>query len=67
MGFAAAKLFVEQGARLMVTGRTQKTIEEAQSELGENAIAIYSDASSLSDMKGLNRTLRSTHELKSIE
>jgi len=58
MGFATAKLFIDEGARVMVTGRTQKTIDVAQSELGENAIAIYSDASSLSDIDSLADTVR---------
>lgn len=53
MGLATAKLFVGEGARVMVTGRTPATIEAAQAELGENAIAVYSDATSLSDMDSL--------------
>jgi NAD(P)-dependent dehydrogenase (short-subunit alcohol dehydrogenase family) len=60
IGFATAKLFVEEGARVMVTGRTQKTIEEAQSELGENAIVIHSDATSLPDMDALAEKVKET-------
>ena len=60
IGFATAKLFVEEGARVMVTGRTQKTIEEAQTELGENAIALYSDATSLPDMDALAEKVKET-------
>jgi len=44
MGLATAKLLVEEGAQVMVTGRTPATIEAAQTEFEENAIAIYSDA-----------------------
>ena len=53
MGLATAKLFIDKGAWVIVTGRTPATIEAAQAELGENAIAIYSDATSLSDMDSL--------------
>jgi NAD(P)-dependent dehydrogenase (short-subunit alcohol dehydrogenase family) len=60
IGFATAKLFVKEGARVMVTGRTQKTIEEAQSELGENAIVIHSDATSLPDMDALAEKVKET-------
>jgi len=60
MGFATAKLFVGEGARVIVTGRTPATIEAAQAELGENAIAIYSDATSLSDMDSLAEKVRET-------
>ena len=39
IGLATAKPIVGEGARVMVTGRTAATIESAQAELGENAIA----------------------------
>jgi NAD(P)-dependent dehydrogenase (short-subunit alcohol dehydrogenase family) len=60
MGLATAKLFVAEGARVIVTGRTQATIEAAQAELGENAIAMYSDATSLSDMDSLAEKVKET-------
>ena len=43
---------------MIVTGRTSGTIKAAQAELGENAIAIHSDATSLSDMDFLVETVR---------
>ena len=60
MGLATAKLFVAEGARVIVTGRTPATIEAAQAELGENAIAVYSDATSLSDMDALAEKVKET-------
>lgn len=60
MGLATAKLFVGEGARVIVTGRTPATIEAAQAELGENAIAMYSDATSLSDMDSLAEKVKET-------
>jgi NAD(P)-dependent dehydrogenase (short-subunit alcohol dehydrogenase family) len=60
MGLSTAKLFVGEGARVIVTGRTTATIEAAQAELGENAIVIHSDAASLSDMDSLAEKVRET-------
>jgi len=60
MGLATAKLFLGEGARVMVTGRTPATIEAAQAELGENAIVLHSDATSLSDMDSLAKKVRET-------
>src|SRR5271165_620140 len=60
MGLATAKLFIGEGARVIVTGRTAETIEAAQAELGENAIAMYSDATSLSDMDSLAEKVKET-------
>ena len=60
MGLATAKLFINEGARVIVTGRTPATIEAAQAELGENAIATRSDATSLSDIDSLAEKVRET-------
>ena len=53
IGFATAKLFINEGARVIVTGRAAATIKSAQAELGENAIVVRSDATSFSDMDAL--------------
>ena len=47
LGLATAKLFIEEGARVIVTGRNPATIKAAQAELGNNAIVVPSDATSL--------------------
>ncbi len=60
IGLATAKLFIREGAQVIVTGRTPATIEEAQTELGENAIVIHSDATSFSDMDSLFEQVRET-------
>lgn len=61
IGLATAKHFLAEGARVMVTGRTQATIESAQAELGENAIAVYSDASSLADIDALAEKVKQVY------
>lgn len=44
----------------MVTGRTPATIEAAQAELGDNAVVVKSDATSLPDMDDLAKKVKET-------
>ena len=53
MGLATAKLLLDQGARVLVTGRTKKTLDSAREELGKNAIVMSSDATVLTDIDAL--------------
>jgi NAD(P)-dependent dehydrogenase (short-subunit alcohol dehydrogenase family) len=50
IGLAVAKRFVEEGARVYVTGRRQSELDSAIAVLGENATAIRSDISELDDL-----------------
>jgi NAD(P)-dependent dehydrogenase (short-subunit alcohol dehydrogenase family) len=47
LGLATAQLLVADGARVMITGRTQATLDSAAEWLGGNVIAVRSDAASL--------------------
>jgi NAD(P)-dependent dehydrogenase (short-subunit alcohol dehydrogenase family) len=60
IGLATAKLFISEGARVFVTGRASATIKAAQGELGDNAIVIKSDATSLPDMDALAEKVKET-------
>ena len=60
IGLATARLFINEGARVIVTGRNPETIEAAQAELGENAIVVPSDATSLPDMDALALKVKET-------
>jgi NAD(P)-dependent dehydrogenase (short-subunit alcohol dehydrogenase family) len=60
IGLATAKLFINEGARVIVTGRTAARIKAAQVELGDNAIVIHSDATSLPDMNALAEKVKQT-------
>ncbi len=53
IGLATAKLFIREGARVLVTGRNPKTLDAARVELGEGAIVFPSDAASLTDIDAL--------------
>jgi NAD(P)-dependent dehydrogenase (short-subunit alcohol dehydrogenase family) len=60
LGLATAKLFIEEGARVIVTGRNPATIKAAQADLGDNAIVVPSDATSLPDMDALATKVKET-------
>src|SRR6202166_1935685 len=47
IGFATAKLFVAEGAKVAITGRDQAKLEAAAKELGPNALAIVADATDI--------------------
>lgn len=50
MGFATAKEFIDNGAKVIITGRSQETVDKALSNLGANAIGTISNSGSLSDI-----------------
>ena len=53
IGFATAKLFIQEGARVIITGRNEVRLQNAIAQLGENAIAIKADVKSLSELDTL--------------
>ncbi len=53
MGLATAKMLLDGGARVLVTGRSQAGLESALKELGKGAIVVSSDARSLTDIDAL--------------
>lgn len=65
MGFAMAKLLVDGGARVVITGRSQATLDAARERLGDNTVAVRGDVASLSDLDALADRVKS--ELGTIE
>ena len=53
MGLATAKMLLDGGARVLVTGRSQAGLESAQKELGKDALVVSSDARSLAEIDAL--------------
>ena len=51
IGLATAKMLLDGGARVLVTGRSQAGLESAQKELGNGGVS--SDARSLTDIDAL--------------
>ena len=53
IGLATAKMLLDGGARVLVTGRSQAGLESAQKEIGKDALVVSSDARSLTDIDAL--------------
>jgi len=53
MALATAKLFVEQGAYVFITGRRQKQLDDAVKAIGRNVIGVQGDAGNLADLDRL--------------
>lgn len=51
IGLATAKLFKEEGAKVIITGRNQEQLDKAANDLG--VTGIKSDASNLNDITSL--------------
>ena len=58
IGLATAKRFVSEGAYVFITGRRQKELDAALSEIGKNAIGIQGDVSNLIDLDKLYNTVK---------
>jgi len=53
IGLATAKMLLDGGADVLVTGRSQAGLDSAQKEIGEDALVVSSDARSLTDIDAL--------------
>jgi len=51
IGFATAKLFVAEGAKVVITGRNRETLASAAKELGPNALAVAADATDVAALE----------------
>ncbi len=47
IGLATAKLFVAEGAKVLITGRNKATLDAAARELGPNVLAVVADATDI--------------------
>jgi NAD(P)-dependent dehydrogenase (short-subunit alcohol dehydrogenase family) len=52
-GLTTAQLLVDEGARVLITGRDRAALDAARDRLGGNAIAVRSDAALLPDIDAL--------------
>jgi NAD(P)-dependent dehydrogenase (short-subunit alcohol dehydrogenase family) len=59
IGLATAKLLLDHGARVLVTGRTPVTLDQAREQLGGGAIVVESDTASLTDIDTLADRVKS--------
>jgi NAD(P)-dependent dehydrogenase (short-subunit alcohol dehydrogenase family) len=58
IGLATAIEFAEQGAQLVISGRDQKTLDQAAKELGPEALAVRADVAKLADIDKLFAAVR---------
>jgi len=61
IGFATAKRFVDEGAKVVLTGTNPETLEKARSQLNGSADVIESDASNEQDVKALFKEVVDKH------
>jgi NAD(P)-dependent dehydrogenase (short-subunit alcohol dehydrogenase family) len=50
IGLATAKMFHEEGAKVAISGRDQKTLDEAVKTIGTGTLAVKADVSKLADI-----------------
>jgi NAD(P)-dependent dehydrogenase (short-subunit alcohol dehydrogenase family) len=55
IGFATAKRFQDEGAKVAISGRSKKTLEEAVGIIGNGVLAIQADVAKLADLDKLYR------------
>ena len=58
MALATAKLFVEEGAYVFITGRRQEALDEAVKLIGRNVTGVRGDAANLDDLDRLFDTVK---------
>jgi NAD(P)-dependent dehydrogenase (short-subunit alcohol dehydrogenase family) len=59
IGLATAKLFVQEGAYVFITGRRQAELNKAKAEIGKDVTAVQGDVANLSDLDKLYATVKS--------
>jgi NAD(P)-dependent dehydrogenase (short-subunit alcohol dehydrogenase family) len=57
IGLATALAFAREGARVVITGRDQATLDQARAQLGAGALAFRNDAGRVADATALADTL----------
>jgi NAD(P)-dependent dehydrogenase (short-subunit alcohol dehydrogenase family) len=60
IGFAAADLFVKEGAHVFITGRRQKELDAAVKAIGNHVTGVQGDVAKLSDLDRLYETVKAS-------
>ncbi|MEM8778015.1 MAG: SDR family oxidoreductase [Cyanobacteria bacterium P01_G01_bin.49] len=60
IGFATARQFIQEGARVIITGRNEARLTEALEKLGDRAIAVKADVRSLKELDTLATKVKET-------
>jgi NAD(P)-dependent dehydrogenase (short-subunit alcohol dehydrogenase family) len=60
IGLATARRFIAEGAKVAIAGRSQKTLDAAKAELGDNLLPIQVD---LQDVEAIDRAIKQTADV----
>ena len=58
IGLAAAQLFIQEGAKVIITGQNPETLAAAHKLLGDHAVVIKADARSVADADRLGEEIK---------
>jgi NAD(P)-dependent dehydrogenase (short-subunit alcohol dehydrogenase family) len=58
MALAGAKLFVDEGAHVFISGRRQEALDEAVELIGQNVTGVQADSADLDDLDRLFATVK---------
>ncbi len=58
IGLATAKRFVQEGAFVFITGRTQSKLDQAVKQVGSNVVGVQGDVAKLGDLDRLFATIK---------
>src|ERR1700687_5303114 len=61
IGFAAARRFLAEGAKVVIAGRRQASLDRAVAEIGGNVLAVDADVTSLPDLRRLMTVVQERH------
>src|SRR5215471_4876649 len=59
IGLATARKFAAQGAKVAISGRDRKTLEQAAREIGPNTLAVQADVTDLESLDALFQKVKS--------
>jgi NAD(P)-dependent dehydrogenase (short-subunit alcohol dehydrogenase family) len=66
IGLATAKLFVQEGAHVFITGRRQEELDEAVRAIGRNVTGVHGDVAKLSDLDRLYEIIGKKTRLEAL-
>ena len=58
IGLAAAKQFIKEGAKVVLTGRSPQSVGDAQKEIGADGVAIAADVTKSAELDSLFQQVR---------
>ncbi|GGH64527.1 NAD(P)-dependent dehydrogenase (short-subunit alcohol dehydrogenase family) [Filimonas zeae] len=61
IGYATAKQFISEGAKVIITGRNQQAVDTAVKELGEHATGFVADAANVKETEALAEKVRNLY------